>query len=201
MSRRTNLNTVRRSFLWNSDWMVGDDIIYHKLLLIDYKINEYLIGLFYALKMPTSNYIIRRFLDNFVLIETDIYFFDTNRLLGFLKLKQYFYYSLFTFKKHLFRVSRRKRFATNETVYSCNQYLYHFLRNKSFITPTARYLVCFLPTWQSYTLGNSASRRILLLLLQILTRMRTNITIKRNLFSIRNKLRYLKQLLLTHNYY
>lgn len=66
---------------------------------MDHKINEYFIGLFYALKMPTSNYIIRRFFNYFVLIETDIFFFNFQRLCGSSSFKRYILYFIYLIKK------------------------------------------------------------------------------------------------------
>lgn len=92
MSRRSNLNTIRGSFSWSVSWM--DTQLYSNILWLDYRVNDYLIGVFYALKMPTSNYLITRFFDSFVFIETDLFFFCFDRLSGLLSSKFYFSYFL-----------------------------------------------------------------------------------------------------------
>jgi hypothetical protein len=61
---------------------------------MDLKITEYLIGLFYILKMPTSNYVIRRYFNELVLIETDVFLFGYKRLVHFVHLKYMFFYVL-----------------------------------------------------------------------------------------------------------
>lgn len=68
--------------------------------------------------MPTSNYLITRFFDNFVFIETDLFFFCFDRLSGLLSAKFYFsyflsiinsfFYSRFKFRSRRF-LSRRRR--------------------------------------------------------------------------------------------
>ena len=86
MSRRSNLNTVRKEFSWGSDWAINTNTQkYTELVLLDIKINEYLIGMFYATKMASSIYVIRRFLDGMVMIETDIFVLDISRMAYFSK--------------------------------------------------------------------------------------------------------------------
>jgi len=79
---------------------------------MDFKINDYLIGLFYVLKMPTSNYIIRRFFDHFVLIETDVFFFSFNRMAGFVHFKFLSYFLMTKFTKFAFICYRSGRKLT-----------------------------------------------------------------------------------------
>jgi hypothetical protein len=52
-------------------------------VLFDHKITEFLIGLFYALRMPSSYYVIRRFYNDLVLIEADVQILDFRRLRRF----------------------------------------------------------------------------------------------------------------------
>lgn len=92
MARRTNLTTVRSSFSWSVSWM--DSHLYSNILWLDYRVSDYLVGIFYTFKMPTSNYLITRFFDNFVLVETDLFFFCFDRLSGLLSSKFYFSYFL-----------------------------------------------------------------------------------------------------------
>jgi hypothetical protein len=80
LSRRTNLNTVRKDFCWPSEWT--NNYHYTKWMLIDIHIHEYLVGLFYALKVASSYYMIRRFVGSFAIIETDVWVFDLNRITG-----------------------------------------------------------------------------------------------------------------------
>jgi hypothetical protein len=46
------------------------------------------------MRMPTSNYVIRRFFDELVLIEADIWFFSYKRLVSFIDTSYYMYFTL-----------------------------------------------------------------------------------------------------------
>jgi hypothetical protein len=70
MSRRTNLSSLRKKNDWDSVW--ANSSSYTELLLLDKRITDYLSGMFYIMRIPTSNYIIRRFMLNFVFIETEL---------------------------------------------------------------------------------------------------------------------------------
>ena len=114
MSRRSNLNTLRSEFSWGSDWT--NKHYYTELVLMDIKITEYLIGLFYILKMPTSNYIIRRYFNELVLIETDVFLFGYKRLIHFVDLKYIFFYVLTKIKYWILKkmkVSPYRRILSN----------------------------------------------------------------------------------------
>ncbi len=106
MSRRSNLNTLRKSFSRSSHWTSSKSYVH--AVLPDNKITEYLIGLFYVLKMPTSQYVIRRFFNSLVLIETDVWLFNINRIHKFVRFTplsyRYFYYI-----RRMLRVWRRNQ--------------------------------------------------------------------------------------------
>ena len=124
MSRRTNLNTVRGSFSWCSSWM--DTQLYLSVLWLDYRINDYLIGIFYTLKIPTSNYLITRFFDSFVFIETDLFFFCFSRLSGLLSSKFYFSYFLSVINSFFFsRFAHRSIAFFSSNLWKSKFFNYH----------------------------------------------------------------------------
>lgn len=74
VNRRTNLLTRRFSYFgtWESTW-VGDNLIYSDLIYQDFKIISFLNGLFKKLSIPTGKFNMVRYLNSFVIIETDLY--------------------------------------------------------------------------------------------------------------------------------
>lgn len=70
--------------------------------------------------MPTSNYLITRFFDNFVLVETDLFFFCFDRLSGLLSSKFYFSYFLSIINSFFYNrfVFRSRRFLSKRVGYS-----------------------------------------------------------------------------------
>lgn len=106
-----------------------DSNSYYHILWLDYRITDYLIGLFYSLKMPTSNYLIRRFFDNLVFIETDLFFFCFDRLCGLLSSKYYFSYFLSVIHSlfyNRFVRSRRYHFTKHDFFFLSNLYYTFF---------------------------------------------------------------------------
>lgn len=189
MSRRTNLNTVRRSFIWDSNWMVNDPVIYNNLLILDYKINDYLIGIFYSLKIASSNYVISRFFDNIVLIESDIYFFDTSRLYYFNTFRYYFSYFIYRFKrimyKHLYKIRRRNNktylYSVTNNILSATKNNCFFISHFNIIKNKKWYLKQNI--W--YFLSRS---------LYLFRRMRRSISYKINTYRLAQKLVYIAHL-------
>jgi hypothetical protein len=99
LSRRTNLNTVRKDFSWSSEWT---HVVSHvQALWIDNKIFDYFIGIFYSLKIPTSNYVIRRLFNQLVLIEADLFIFNFKRFIFFVHMKKNLFFLLYKIKKWL----------------------------------------------------------------------------------------------------
>jgi|BioPla2DNA2_1021312.scaffolds.fasta_scaffold09541_1 hypothetical protein len=71
--RRTDLTTVRFSRFgsWESQWVSRTN--YNSLLFQDFQINRYILGIFYKLRYPTSDIIIKRFSTNLIVIGTTVY--------------------------------------------------------------------------------------------------------------------------------
>ena len=64
----SNTLTLRKYFLWNSHWFC--DYNYYNLLFEDLKIYNYLQGIFFLLKYPTSNFIIKRYVHKLIIQST-----------------------------------------------------------------------------------------------------------------------------------
>ena len=99
LSRRTDLNTIRKEFCWSSEWT---HILSHvQTLWIDNKTCDYFVGIFYCLKIPSSHYIIRRLFTQLVIIQADLLLFRFKRFVGFIHIKKYLFFLLYKVKKWL----------------------------------------------------------------------------------------------------
>jgi hypothetical protein len=133
MTRRTNLNSLRKAFSWNSVW-TGNGLNTTGTMWFDLKIISFLDGLFYVLRLPTSNYIIRRFLTSFVIIETDIWLFRREPFVHCLPNKYYFLYVVYKLYT-LFCLANKNRFkclriVKQQTVRNIVQY---YLNTRTYI--------------------------------------------------------------------
>lgn len=118
MSRIVNLKTVRFNIFnvydsWYSSWY--EDINYSSILHEDLMLKNYLIGIFYKLKVPTNYFFIKRTNNNLVFISTDLFF------------TKYYKKSLF---KHIFK-EQIYYFSFLIKLYSVykNYYYYHYFSN------------------------------------------------------------------------
>ena len=98
MTRRTNLNTLRTTEL-NGRWTSYQSSSYTSNVLSDLSIQDYLVGLFYVLRMPTSYYVIRRFHSDIVLVDVDVLVFNFTRLKKCQYPERLFYFVMFRFRR------------------------------------------------------------------------------------------------------
>jgi hypothetical protein len=105
--RRSDLSTLRKTFIWPSEWY--NDSKYYNLLFEDLKIFNYLIGIFYRLKCPTSLFKIKRLSNNFIIISMDIYImYDIhihNYFINKMKLYYIYYYWRLLMKNFFYLLS------------------------------------------------------------------------------------------------
>jgi len=78
MTSRSNLNTLRQLFTWNSTWYNTN--FYKQLLFRDLVIEVYLTSLFYKLRIPTSYFLIKNIYFEFYIIESDLYVLKKKKL-------------------------------------------------------------------------------------------------------------------------
>ena len=102
----SNTITLRKYFLWNSQWFC--DFNYYNLLFEDIKITNYLQSIFSIIKLPTSNFIIKRYIYK-TIISTNIHimflfnkYFRLNKLMFFIRRHRTYLINHFLFKKSVF---------------------------------------------------------------------------------------------------
>ena len=105
--RRSDLSTLRKTFIWPSEWY--NDSKYYNLLFEDLKIFNYLIGIFYRLKCPTSLFKVKRLSNNFIIISMDIYImydiYFNNYYINKMKLYYIYYYWRLLMKNFFYLLS------------------------------------------------------------------------------------------------
>jgi hypothetical protein len=78
MTSRSNLNTLRQLFSWDSTWY--NKSFYKQLVFRDLVIEVYLTSLFYKLRIPSSYFLIKNIYFDFYIIETDLYVLKKKKL-------------------------------------------------------------------------------------------------------------------------
>lgn len=121
MSRIVNLKTVRFNIFniydsWYSSWY--EDVNYSSVIHEDLMLKNYLIGIFYKLKVPTNYFFVKRNNNGLIYISTDIFF------------TKYYKKSLFKhiFKEQIFYFSYLIKLYS---IYKNYYYSYYFLENTS----------------------------------------------------------------------
>lgn len=125
MTSRSNLNTLRELFIWNSIWYSKNS--YKQLVFRDLVIEVYLSGIFYKLRMPSSYFIIKNIYFDFYIIETDLFLLRKEKITYlFLHHSKAVYWAkiiFFTSRKYL---KRKYGFVTIKTrerfIYTIKKY-------------------------------------------------------------------------------
>ncbi len=92
--------------------------------------------MFYVLRLPSSSYIIRRFLSSFVIIETDIWLFNRTSFTYFLPNSYYFAYIVYKVRKLLCHthINKKKLLRHNRSrKRSIASIVYYFLNKRRFV--------------------------------------------------------------------
>ncbi len=132
----SNTITLRKFFLWNSQWFC--DFNYYNLLFEDIKINNYLQSIFKYLKLPTSNFIIKRYLYKLI-IQSNIHitflfnkYLRRNKLNFFIKRHRKLMINHFIFKKSVYfffkQISYLLYFFIYKKKYIFNNHIFKKLR-------------------------------------------------------------------------
>ena len=102
----SNTLTMRKYFLWTSQWYC--DYNYYYLLFEDIKLTNYLQSIFYLLKYPTSNFIIKRHVYKIIIQSTFYVYFFIKKFLNrrsvsyFIKRHKRYLINHFLFKKSVY---------------------------------------------------------------------------------------------------
>lgn len=86
---------------------------YTQTIWLDLKITTFLNGLFYVLRLPSSNYVIRRFLNSFVILETDIWLCHCRDFKYCFTSNYYFAYVTQQVFKLFLRATRKRQVAAH----------------------------------------------------------------------------------------